>query len=271
MNGGVASASAIANRSNKNNRAKAASFMGGEEDDAGSKSTSLFMPPTEAAAAEDLSLATAAGPHEDDDSDTELLGADDEGEDDARARAERDRDAARLRESKVQDALANGLDYKEFLEPKIEEGVSAPAPAAAEVGKEESGMEVDEKPAAVNGVATEEAAIPEKAKVRKQEVKAEPTMDLDDDEVDPLDAYMNSVSAEVKKVDASDRTKLGSTANGKKGVKLGAADVDGVLEDDEDQEVAPVDEFEKAGVDAAEIMACVTCTVARDAGTDSAE
>ncbi|SCV67635.1 BQ2448_5246 [Microbotryum intermedium] len=92
-----------------------------------------------------------------------------------------------------------------------------------------------------------------------KEVKEEDRMDQDgkvkdedeEEEVDELDAFMNSVQAEVKSVDKLDRAKL-KGANGPSGSGPGENEDE---DDDEDEKVVEDDEAEKVGMSAADILA----------------
>lgn len=76
------------------------------------------------------------------------------------------------------------------------------------------------------------------------------TMDVDEDEVDPLDAFMTGVKEEVKKVNQEDIKKLGSSTNGR-------ARLDDPTNDDADEATgAPAaDELDATNLNAEEIMA----------------
>lgn len=74
---------------------------------------------------------------------------------------------------------------------------------------------------------------------------ATPAVEEEDDEVDELDAFMNSVQAEVKSVDKADKAKL-------RGKNI--AELDGEDEEEEEEKVSE-DEVEKVGMSAAEILA----------------
>ena len=76
------------------------------------------------------------------------------------------------------------------------------------------------------------------------------SMDVDEDEVDPLDAFMTGVKEEVKKVNQEDIKKLGSNSNGR-------ARLDDPAGDDADETAgAPVeDELDATNLNAEEIMA----------------
>jgi len=75
-------------------------------------------------------------------------------------------------------------------------------------------------------------------------------MDVDEDEVDPLEAFMTGVKEEVKKVNQEDIKKLGSSNNGR-------ARLDDPANDDADEVAgAPVgDELDATNLNAEEIMA----------------
>lgn len=76
------------------------------------------------------------------------------------------------------------------------------------------------------------------------------SMDIDEDEVDPLDAFMTGVKEEVKKVNQEDLKKFNSNANGR-------ARLDDPANDDVDEvSGAPVaDELDATNLNAEEIMA----------------
>ena len=76
------------------------------------------------------------------------------------------------------------------------------------------------------------------------------TMDIDEDEVDPLDAFMTGVKEEVKKVNQEDIKKHNSNANGR-------ARLDDAANDDADEVTgAPAeDELDATNLNAEEIMA----------------
>jgi ATP-dependent RNA helicase DDX46/PRP5 len=75
-------------------------------------------------------------------------------------------------------------------------------------------------------------------------------MNVDEDEVDPLDAFMTGVKEEVKKVNQEDIKKLGSHANGR-------ARLDDATNDDADEAAGPpvADELDATNLNAEEIMA----------------
>ena len=99
-------------------------------------------------------------------------------------------------------------------------------------------MDVDVKPSVVD-------AVPD-AKFNKRE---EPQDDEDD-----LEAYMNSISAEVKRVDDADRMKLGGGKADKK--PSVAADANGLLDEDGDEgEASDDDDPDKTGLSTEEILA----------------
>ena len=197
-----------------------------EDEDDAEKATTMFKP--EAIEAPEVNGAVHEEEEEDDLGDDD----DDSGGMDEKARAELAREKALLKESKRNDAEVNGE-----AEP-VEE-------VEKEVKKEESAdVEMEEAPVAKKKVA-----------VKEEEVKPDPSAMEEDEELDPLDAFMSTVSEEVKKVDAEDQTKIGM----KRGIKLSAMDVDGVVEDgdEETQKPSADDDFNKIGLDAADIMACV--------------
>ena len=76
------------------------------------------------------------------------------------------------------------------------------------------------------------------------------SMDIDEDEVDPLDAFMTGVKEEVKKVNQEDLKKFGSNSNGR-------ARLDDAANDDTDEVPgAPAeDELDATNLNAEEIMA----------------
>ena len=80
--------------------------------------------------------------------------------------------------------------------------------------------------------------------------KLQETMDIDEAEVDPLDAFMTGVKEEVKKVNQEDIKKLNSSTNGR-------ARLDDPTNDDTDEvSGAPVeDELDATNLNAEEIMA----------------
>lgn len=86
--------------------------------------------------------------------------------------------------------------------------------------------------------------------VTSTDVVMKPAEDVDDeDEIDPLDAFMTDVNQEVKKVNAEDRSRLG---------RNGRIPVDGAAEGEEDdeEEVAPVpDELDTADMQPEDILA----------------
>lgn len=81
-------------------------------------------------------------------------------------------------------------------------------------------------------------------------VDLQESMDVDEEEVDPLDAFMTGVKEEVKKVNQEDIKKLGSNSNGR-------ARLDDPTGDDADETAgAPVeDELDATNLNAEEIMA----------------
>lgn len=67
----------------------------------------------------------------------------------------------------------------------------------------------------------------------------------DDDEVDPLDAYMTGVNVEVQKVNAEDRQKFG----------LGRMEMDGAEEGEEQEVTAAPDELDTTNLRPEDILA----------------
>lgn len=136
--------------------------------------------------------------------------------------------------------------------------------------EEEDGMQVDGRPSVkdeddelADGGPTVKAAPmsyaqreAEREEREAAEIDSRMKTDADDDEeVDPLDAYMMDVSSEVKKVDKEDKKNLGVNGQAdKKGKKTGL--IDAFADESEDEYEGPdPDELDKAGLRPEDILA----------------
>ena len=81
--------------------------------------------------------------------------------------------------------------------------------------------------------------------------KAKDAMEVDDDEIDPLDAFMSEVKEEVKKVTLEDMKKLPTASNGRGRVRLDEGTFDGA---DEDEDGA-VNELDATALNPEDILA----------------
>ncbi|KAK7049634.1 pre-mRNA processing RNA-helicase [Paramarasmius palmivorus] len=93
----------------------------------------------------------------------------------------------------------------------------------------------------------EEANRMDQAMLKK---KSEETMDVDEDEVDPLDAFMNGVKEQVQKVNMEDMKKLGSTNE-----RLGKRLDEGADDDEVGGDGAAVDELDATDLNPEDILA----------------
>ncbi|MBW0466447.1 hypothetical protein O181_006162 [Austropuccinia psidii MF-1] len=76
------------------------------------------------------------------------------------------------------------------------------------------------------------------------------SMDVDEEEVDPLDAYMSGVTEEVSKVNASDRKKMSQLNQGKK-----VAEEEDYDEEEDEQPASSGDEIDKTNLRPEDILA----------------
>jgi hypothetical protein len=94
--------------------------------------------------------------------------------------------------------------------------------------------------------------------VSNVETSVQPTqaMDIDQEEVDPLDAYMSGVTDEVTKVNDRDKKKMNQLAAGAKKV----LEEDDEHNDEDEQAGGSEDEIDKTNLRPEDIMACVSAT-----------
>lgn len=115
-------------------------------------------------------------------------------------------------------------------------------------GDEEDDLDEDAKFSgkdAVARAAARMAALEAANEEEQEDVKMEDGVKEEDEEEDELDAFMNSVNAKVKKVDAADKVKIGIKAS------------EPIKTEEEVEEVEEEDEEAKVGMSAQEILACV--------------
>jgi ATP-dependent RNA helicase DDX46/PRP5 len=80
--------------------------------------------------------------------------------------------------------------------------------------------------------------------------KNEAKMDVDEEEEDPLDAFMSSVKKEVSMVNGTDSKKNASS-------RLGARVDDNVDDEPTNSQAAPIDEIDATNLNPEDILACV--------------
>lgn len=228
---------------------------GDDDDDAAPPAApSMFKPEAFTADEVDMTPDAPQGDEGQEDGEAEdLMGDDFDADGDEREAAEAQRKAKELERSR-----ANDPELQQQQEAAGEEQTTEGASAAAPSQGESSSSKPKERPQMRRDVADTKSMDVDEPETRAEAaaVKTENGVE-DEEEPDPLDAYMNSVSTEVKQINAQDRQTKSLGRSESKGVKISGED-----EADEAEGPAPeLSDMDKIGLNTQDIMACVAVFV----------